>query len=329
MLGNHRLVPLAGLLLALAAGFVALRTARAVGGATSGEGASGPAAPSTVLPASASRPAPPERIVSLMPAATEILFAIGAGDRLVGRTRWDVHPEAARRVPDLGDGVRPALELVVGQAPDLVILFGGRENDGVSARLESLGIETLALEHSSLADLERNIVTLGRAAGCGESAERLRDRIRGDLGALAASTRRLAPRSVYYDVWEAPPITIGRGSYLDSLLHLAGGRNIFGDLGDPSPQVGLEAIIERDPDLVLLPVSRSEGRSRVEPRDRAGWTVVRAVAAGRVARVDGDLVHRLGPRVADAVLELARAIHPEVPAWPEPASHPPVGPCAP
>ncbi len=329
MLGNSRLVTLAGLLLALVAGLVATRTARTGGKVLPGERVSGPTVPATVSPATVSRATPPGRIVSLMPAATEILFAIGAGDRLVGRTRWDVHPEAARRLPDLGDGVRPALEMVVAQDPGLVILFGGRENDGVSARLQALGIATLALEHSSLADLERNIRILGDAVGCRGSAERLRTRIRADLAALAASTGPLPLRSVYYDVWDAPPITIGRGSYLDSLLHLAGGRNIFGDLADPSPQVGLEAIIERDPDLVLLPVSRSERRVRIEPGDRPGWTAVPAVSAGRVVRVDGDLVHRLGPRVAEAVLELARAIHPQLPGWPELGPHRPVESCTP
>ena len=252
------------------------------------------------------------RIVSLIPAATEILFAIGAGDRLVGRTRWGVHPPAARVVPDVGDGIRPALELIVARRPDLVILVSGVDNAGVADRLRDLQIPALALRHNTLEDLDRNILALGEAAGCGASARRVRDRIRDDLGRLAEATGPLDRPAVYYDVWEAPPITIGGGSYLDSLLDAAGGSNIFRDLTEPSPQVSLEAIVARSPHVLLFPVSRSEARERRAPVDRPGWSAVRAVADGQVHRTDGDLAHRLGPRIAEAALEIARLLHPEV-----------------
>lgn len=252
------------------------------------------------------------RIVSLVPAATEILFAIGAGDRLIGRTRWGVYPVAARSVPDIGDGIRPSLELVVARRPDLVILYSGADNTGVSERLADLDIPTLPLRHDTLADLYRNIVSLGEATGCTASARRLRRHVRDALSRVAASVASRDHPRVYYDVWADPPITIGRGSYLDALIRTAGGVNIFHDLADPSPRVSLEAIAARRPDVVLHPVSRDEERS--PPAGRPGWTTIRAVASGSVRRIDGDLAHRLGPRVAEAALEIARVLHPDVSA---------------
>jgi ABC-type Fe3+-hydroxamate transport system substrate-binding protein len=250
------------------------------------------------------------RIVSLIPAATEILFAIGAGDRLVGRTHWDIYPAAARAIPDVGDGVRPTLELVVARQPDLVILYAGAGNAGVSERLSDLGVTTLPLHHDTLDDLDRNILALGEATGCQAAALRLQNRMREGLTLVRESVgSRQRPR-VYYDVWADPPITIGRGSYLDALIRTAGGQNIFHDLADPSPQVSLEAIVARAPDVILYPVSRQEAE-RVAPAERTGWMTVPAVASGGVHRIDGDLAHRLGPRIVEAALEIARVLHPD------------------
>jgi iron complex transport system substrate-binding protein len=250
------------------------------------------------------------RIVSLIPAATEILFALGAGDRLVGRTRWGVHPPEAESVPDVGDGVRPSLEAVLSRDPDLVILFDGADTDGVADRLAGLGVASLSLRHNTLSDLERNVVALGEVAGCPAAARALNDRIRDDLEAVSAAVDRAAPLRVYYDVWPDPPMTIGRGSFLDSLVTIAGGRNIFGDLAAASPQIGLEAIVQRDPEVVVYAVSGITDRGAAAPRERSGWSVIPAVSRGRVATVDADLLGRLGPRVGDAARELALALRP-------------------
>jgi ABC-type Fe3+-hydroxamate transport system substrate-binding protein len=255
-----------------------------------------------------------QRIVSLVPAATEILFAIGAGDRIVGRTRYDVHPAAARDVPSVGDGLRPSIELVTARNPDLVVLFAGPDNSGVAAALERIGIQVLAVRHNSLPDLERNILRLGQVTGCRVAAEELLDRIRDGLEGVAAATRRQPVRSVYYDVWADPPITVGHGSYLDSLLTLAGGRNVFSDLAAPSPQVSLESIAVRDPELILWPVSAEVRADDPAPLDRPGWATIAAVGRGAVRTVDSDLMHRLGPRIVEAAAALATALHPDATA---------------
>jgi ABC-type Fe3+-hydroxamate transport system substrate-binding protein len=267
--------------------------------------------------ASVAFPHPPRRIVSLLPAATEILFEIGAGRDLVGRTRFDSHPPEASEVPSVGDGVRPSVEMVVSRQPDLVILFAGPDSRAATDALRRIGVRVLALRHNTLADLHLNIERLGRVTGRDSAAARLSDRIRDDLGGIRRVTRELPEHSVYYDAWWHPPITIGGGSYLDSLITLAGGRNVFGDLASPSPQVSLEAIVARDPEIILYPVHR--GAERAPIPDRPGWEVLGAVREDRIRVFDGEIVVRLGPRIADGLRELARAIHADSfsrPGWP-------------
>ena len=273
---------------------------------------------------------PPERVVSLVPAFTELLFAIGAGDRLVGRTRFGVHPAAAREIPSVGDGVRPSIERVAQAEPDLVVLFAGPDNRGVAEQLTRLGIPALSLAHNSLGDLDRNVLRLGLATGCWASAEELRQAIRNGLDRLSAATADFPRPDVYYDVWADPPITVGAGSYLDSLISVAGGRNVFGEIPEASPRVSLESIAIREPELILSPWSALEDPLRLSPRDRPGWGVVAAARRGAVRRIDGDLMHRLGPRIVDAAFELARAIHPEAleVRAASPATIPAIGTCA-
>jgi ABC-type Fe3+-hydroxamate transport system substrate-binding protein len=254
---------------------------------------------------------PPGRIVSLLPAATEILFALDAGDRLVGRTRFDSHPPEVLDVPSVGDGVRPSVEMIMARQPDLVIVFSGPDSRAAADALRRVGISVLAVRHNTLEDLYRNIDRLGRVAKKEAAATKLSASIARDLLRTRQVTEQLPQRSVYYDAWWHPPITIGGGSYLDSLITLAGGRNVFGDQEGPSPQVSLEAIAARRPEIVLYPVHRGVEK-RAPIRDRPGWEVLSAVREDRVREFNGELVVRLGPRIGAAVRELAAAIHPTV-----------------
>lgn len=254
---------------------------------------------------------PPERIVSLVPPFTEILFALGAGESVVGRSRYGDHPPEARDVPSVGEGMRPSLELVRAREPDVVLLFAGAANRSSVERLDELGTPALALRHDGLEDLYRNVRRLGRLTGREAEAGALVRRIRCRLDAVSEVTSGSDPVRVYYEVWSDPPVTVGAGSYLDTLLTVAGGRNVFGDLDAPSPRVSLEAVAERRPEAVVMSARAGEG-GRTPPSERPGWGELEAVAEGRVHRVDGDLVHRLGPRLGEAAAALAARLHPEL-----------------
>lgn len=298
----------------LAAAVLALAVVPAPGSKTPGAPAVAASPDSIVIRDDAGRTvrfaAPPERVVSLVPAVTEILFALGAGDRLVGRTRYGVQPSAARGVPSVGEGMRPSLEAIVARSPEVVILYAGVGNRGALGRLEELGVRVLAVRHDGFPDLERNVERLGRLTGTEEAADALLREIDCELEAVARLTAGRPPVRVYYEVWADPPVTIGRGSYLDSLVTLAGGHNVFAELEAPSPTVGLEAIVAREPDVIVRAADRRGGAP--PPDDRPGWHVLDAVREDRVRTVDGELVHRLGPRVGRAAAELAATLRPEL-----------------
>ena len=256
--------------------------------------------------------APPARIVSLVPAVTEILFSLGEGARLVGRSRFDDYPPEARQVPDVGDAIRPSVESVLLRRPDLVILIGGSDNSEAVREMERLEVPYVVVLFNTLDDLRANILRLGRIVGRDEAASRLWTGIERELDAVRTAVEGRPRPGVYYDVGYPPAFTVGAGSYLDALLTTAGGRNVFGDLTSPSPRVSLEAIIDRDPDVIVFPVSGGSPATPAGLQERPGWENLRAVRSGAVVEVPAAIVHRLGPRVAEAARLLAVALHPEM-----------------
>ena len=248
-----------------------------------------------------------QRIVSLNPATTEMLFAIGAGGRVVGRTTWDSYPDAALRVPDMGPGLRPNLEVVVAAKPDLVILYASADNRPAADRLRALGIATLAVKNDSIADLRRTLRLLAVATGDSARAASVADSVGATLGRVRAATSGLPRRTAFWYIWDAPLITIGRGSYMSELLEIAGARNLYDDLDAPSPTVTLEDVVRRNPDVV---VSGPDG-SRDLLRD-SRWLALPAVKAGRVIVADTALVAKPSVRLGEAAVSLARQLHPGI-----------------
>jgi iron complex transport system substrate-binding protein len=247
----------------------------------------------------------PARIVSLSPATTEILFAIGAGARVVGRTHWDTSPDSARLAADLGPGIRPNVEAVLAMRPDLVILYASQDDRPAADRLRAAGVDVLALKADRLDAFPRSARLIGIAVGDTMRAAIVVDSVTRTLDRVRAATRALAHPTVFWHVWDAPIYTIGGGSYLSELLEIAGARNVYGDLAAPSPQVSLEDIIHRDPRYIL---AGAEGAARL--RASPAWLHVRAVREGRLLVVDTMLVGRPSVRLGEAAVALARLLHP-------------------
>jgi ABC-type Fe3+-hydroxamate transport system substrate-binding protein len=256
-------------------------------------------------------PSPPDRIVSLVPVATEILFGLGAGSRVVGRTRYDEHPPQVLSVPSVGDAIRPSVEAVLLRDPDLVILIGGSDNASAVQEMDRLGVPFIVVLFNTLPDLRRNVLRLGRIVGRDSAAAGMWAGIEDDLQAVARAVAGKARPAVYYDVGYPPAFTVGSGSYLNDLISIAGGRNIFADLEAPSPRVSLEAILARDPDVIVQPSSDTSGARTPSPAARSGWEYLRAVQEGSIVSVPAGLLHRLGPRTGEAARALALALHPE------------------
>jgi ABC-type Fe3+-hydroxamate transport system substrate-binding protein len=277
------------------AGLVALATAACA------RGERAPADAGTAVTDDAGRrvtlAAPARRVVSLLPSFTEILFAVGAGDRLVGRTTWCDYPPAALAVPSVGDGMPPNIEAVAARRPDLVVLYRSGPNAIAAQQLERLGIRTVLFDLNRLEDLGPVARRLGVLTGRRAAA----DSLAGVMDSIGSEPPAPSTKSLAFVVWDNPPIVIGAGSYLDRLAGLAGARNVFHDIATPSAQVSIETIAARQPDFIAV-VSDTAAPPRYAGRPE--WRVVPAVRKGRFLFLPGRLFGRPGPRAAEAVREL-------------------------
>ena len=242
---------------------------------------------------------PSQRVVSLLPSFTEIIFAIGAGDRLVGRTTWCDYPPAALNIPSVGDGMPPNIEAVAARKPDLVVLYNSGPNVIAAQQLERIGIRTVLLDMNRLEDLGPAARTLGRLTGLEQRAESLAIAMDSLLHQPPPTSR--PSTTLAFVVWDNPPIIIGRGSYLDQLAALAGARNVFGDVAAPSAQVSLETIAARNPAWIAVLSDSAVLPSFAKRRE---WRSVGAVRAGRFLLLPGSLFGRPGPRSGAAVQQL-------------------------
>jgi iron complex transport system substrate-binding protein len=251
--------------------------------------------------------APATRVVSLIPATTELFFAIGAGPELVGRTRWCDWPAAAAAVTDVGDGIEPNLEAIVAQRPDLVVLYLAGSNAEVAGRLRQLGIAVVQLRTDLLESVPRNAHLLGTLTGHAAGADSLVAAFEAELAAVTVSSHSGADtpkrQTVFIPTWDQPIITVGAGSFLDELVTRAGGVNVFHDLPQPSAPVSLESVFSRDPDLILT-TAPDEPKLAKLPE----WSSLRAVRQKKFVRVHGSQFDRPGPRSPQAIAELKAAL---------------------
>lgn len=244
------------------------------------------------------------RIVSLNPTTTEALFAIGAGDRVIGRSHWDQWPAEAQRLPDLGPGIRPNIEVVLGARPDLVLLYASADNRVVAERLRAAGVATYAAKVDAIESFRALVHTLGQLVGEPARARAVVDSVDAELAAVRERTRALPHPSVLLPTWDAPLIVIGGGSHMSELVEIAGGRNVYADRPEPSPQVAFEDVVRRDPDVIL---TGPEGRERILASPR--WRTLRAVREGRVFAYDTMVVGRPSVTLGKAAHNLASLLH--------------------
>jgi ABC-type Fe3+-hydroxamate transport system substrate-binding protein len=247
--------------------------------------------------------APATRVVSLIPASTELLFAIGAGRAVVGRTQWCDFPGEAAAVPNLGAGINPNLEAVLSARPDLVILYNSAQHAGAASRLRELGIPAIRINTDALADVPRIGTLLGRLTGHARGADSMSAVF--DTALASATTDPDSGRrpKVLLLVWEQPPMTIGRGSFLSELVERAGGENLFDDVSTSSGPVSIEAVSVRDPDLILTTAAGPASFA-----ERPEWQVVRAVRDRRFLSVSGSEYDRPGPRSPRAIRALSERL---------------------
>jgi iron complex transport system substrate-binding protein len=242
---------------------------------------------------------PARRVVSLIPATTELLFAIGAGASVVGRSVWCEFPAAALQVPSVGDGMMPNIEAVTARRPDLVVLYLSSQNALAAKQLRQLGIPTVQFRPDQLSDVARVGQLLGLLTGHREDAATMARRFADSLAA-ATVPRPADPVSAFLLVWADPPMTVGAGSYLTELVERAGGRNVYADLPSSSGQISVESAVARNPDVVLV-----LGDSLPAFAHRPEWQSVPAVREHRFIYARGTMFGQPSPRAPAAIRFLA------------------------
>jgi len=257
---------------------------------------------------------PAEKIVTLSPPITEMLYAIGAGDQVIARDSFSDYPETALSLPDIGGGFAEYdLETIVSLTPDLVIA-GGINTSELVGSLEDLGLTVYYLANPS--DLEgtfASIEVLGMLSGHEDKAKELVKGLRSRVDAVFTALEGVEEKpTVYYelDATDASkPYTPGPNTFYTSLIELAGGENIGGKLEFEWAQISLEQLLVEDPDLILLG-DAMWGITPESVAERAGWNSLTAVANGVVLPFDDNLIARIGPRQVDGLEALAKIFHP-------------------
>ena len=258
-------------------------------------------------------PSPPLRIVSLVPSVTEIVFSLGAQDRLVGRTDFCDYPAAVKDKPSVGGMVNPSLETLVTLKPDLVVATDEGNREETVRQLGRLRIPTYLVHANRIAETVDLIARVGALTGRQAEVPRLTGEM---LRRIETVRRAVAPFSrprVLYVLWPEPLIVPGRASMLTELIDVAGGTSITAADGDAYPRFSLEAAVARAPEVIIL-ADHSTGSStagRSSPEKWARLASVPAIRAGRLHSADLSLLHRYGPRVPEGLEMLARIIHPE------------------
>jgi iron complex transport system substrate-binding protein len=259
----------------------------------------------------------PARIVSTSPSITETLFALGLGDRVVGVSSFCRYPAAAARLPKVGSFLRPETEHIARLRPDLVIVHAGPHN--VAAQLSTLGIASITVDRGTLAGVYSSIRAIGAAAEAGDRAARLVADLEGRLAAVRAAAVKRPPKKVLVIVGRQPGtlsdlVAVGRGSYLNDLVKVAGAVNVLDDPRLPEyPRISMESVIRLEPDLIVdagdIGETEADHRQR-QPITERLWreqqTHVKAARANGIRAVTSDAFVVPGPRVVEVAETLAR-----------------------
>jgi len=262
-------------------------------------------------------PGPAQRIVSLAPSNTEILFAIGAGAQVVARDAYSDYPEAARQITDIGGGFGELnMETILAQKPDLVLGSSLTAPEQIKA-LEDAGLTVFALDNPKDYDgMYATLETVARLTGHEAETATL---IAGLKQRVAAVTARLGNVSrrplVFYELDGTDPNapwTPGPGTFIDTLIGMAGGENLGASLQDEWAQINLEALIVRNPAIILIGDATWGGVTVEAVKARAGWDALGAIQNGQVFPFDDNLVSRPGPRLVDGLEAMAKLLHPEL-----------------
>ena len=258
--------------------------------------------------------AAPRRIVSLVPSVTEVIYALGAEDRLAAVTDYCDFPPAARRKPRVGSMVSPSLEVLVALKPDLVIATDEGNRHDTILQVTRLGIPIYLVHVTSVAGVLDLIARVGDLTERSAAVTPIHAAFEQRMAAVRAAVRPLPRVRVLYVLWPEPLIVPGRDSLITELIGLAGGESVTARDSDAYPRFSLEAAVTRAPEVIIMADHGSgtgSGAGRPSPEKWQRLTSVPAIRNGRLYSADFSILHRYGPRIVEGIELLARLIHPE------------------
>jgi iron complex transport system substrate-binding protein len=263
------------------------------------------------LPWAGAEAAKAPRLLSLAPGLTEIAYAAGAGGLLVGTVEYSDYPEAAKRLPRVGDAWRVDLERVLALKPDIVLAWPTGTPNTTIAQLRQLGLQVVEVPTQRLSDVPVAVRQLGRIAGTQASAERAAREFEARVAHQRATYAKRTPLTVFIEIDDEPVYTVNGRHVISEIVELCGGRNVFAELPQLAPPIATEAVLAADPQVIVTTDDTIADPAAIWRQ----WPRLRAVQAGTVYSLSSDLVTRASPRLAQGVevtcraLEQARAIY--------------------
>jgi len=258
----------------------------------------------------------PKTIVSLQPSNTEILFALGVGDKIVGATEFDTYPEEAQKIERVSDSTKFNSERILALKPDVVIAYttgGDDENLNALKGLEDAGIKVFAIQSAkTFDDVYGDIQQIATVMGIKDKGDKLNDDIKDKIAEVQAKVKDVKePKNIYLEISPKPDIyTAGSGTFQQEILDAANVKNVFADLNSWA-KVSEEDVIAKNPDVILTTVNYEEN-STAEILSRDGWNSITAIKNKAVYSIDTDISNRPGPRIGEAVELIAKAVYPEL-----------------
>ncbi|MGH8298904.1 MAG: cobalamin-binding protein [Steroidobacteraceae bacterium] len=250
---------------------------------------------------------PPRRIVSLAPAATEMLFAAGAGGQVVATDDASDEPPPARTLPKLGDLANVDMERLIAMRPDVVVVWPDGTSPAQIALLHRLGLPVYREDPMTLEGITASIQRLGQLAGTAATADRVAGALRARLATLMSRYGRARnPPTALLEIWERPLYTVGGREVMSDALRVCGVRNVFGELRGAAPAISVEAVIGRNPDIIIAAAPPGKGAAWLASWRR--FPMLRAVRTGRLIDFEDQRLSGLGPGAIDATAALCRKI---------------------
>ncbi|RZI41190.1 cobalamin-binding protein [Herbaspirillum sp. HC18] len=251
-------------------------------------------------------PQPARRVVSLAPHVTELLFAAGGGDRIIGTVKFSDYPPAARDIPRVGDNREVDIERLMALKPDLLVVWRHNASLRQMEQLRKLGIPLFYSEPRKLEDVPEAVLRLGQLMGTTQQAQQSAAKLRQQLESLNARYRNRPVVRVFYQVWDKPLYTLNERHIINDAIRVCGGENIFAKLQLVAPSLNAEAVLQENPEAIVSGDRRDQATSGVEFWKQ--YPSMLAVRRGNLFAINGDLVNRSGPRIIDGAVELCEKL---------------------